>query len=208
MSSEKNLPNKNFKDLSEYQVNEPVYLEKLNCSYHDFISWLKNYPETTGKYRNTIKLKFKELSSFEIFWSMIIDSPGYETIDFPIFDGFSFDVVEIEPLTLRGYYSYFDIKKPRNEIYSKHAKEFIELVNLHFKPSESKERAGNYSSIDDLCLKWVNRDVLDGNMTNFLSEYSKESGNFISKKQFQSALRDAFERGIIGKNKRGRFIPI
>src|SRR5450759_4220167 len=137
MANQEIISQGQFKELSEFQVNEPVTLE-LSCTYEKFIVWLKNYPEAKGESGKTIKLKFKELRQFEIAWYIALDTPGYKVIDWPLFDGFSFDVVQNDPLILSGFYSYLDLIKPREDVYSKQAKDFIDLLKRYFGKTDYK----------------------------------------------------------------------
>jgi hypothetical protein len=50
------------------------------------------------------------------------------------------------------------------------------------------------------CSRWKQAD--------FLGEVYSNSGIYLSIKQFNTALTDAYKRGVIGKSSRGRFIPI
>jgi hypothetical protein len=75
--------------------------------------------------------------------------------------------------------------------------EYIEEL----KKEVSENSNNRQKQIDAACVVWANRDLLlnGEELTDFLSFVNENTGFYISKAEFQRALRDAYSRGLITK---------
>lgn len=111
----------------------PVDL-KLNCSYAEFMKWLKEYPVQDTLNGNKLKLRIDDIGKFVILFEYDYEKNVQLPDNFTFTgDGFTFDVITTNPLHLTGYYQYlFNTKDHDQDGFSTPARNFLERVDMYF----------------------------------------------------------------------------